>query len=81
MCCNCRGLNVSGFNIRKAIAADTPKGADTLRSLLESVGKLVSAGLLVHEFTEYDFVDEWNEAVDHAMDAPGCSRVLLRMSA
>lgn len=77
----CRGLQVSGFNIRKALAADTPKGADGLRLLLASLGKLVTAGLLAHAFTEYDFVEEWQDAVEHAMDAPGGSRVLLRMSA
>jgi len=79
--CVYRGLQVSGFNIRKTLAAETPRGADSLRSLLASLGKLVSAGLLVHEFTEYDFVEEFQEAVEHAMDAPGSSRVLLRMSA
>jgi hypothetical protein len=77
----CRGLQVSGFNIRKALAADTPKGAVGLRALLEQLGKLVSAGLLVHAFTEYDFVEEWQEAVEHAVEAPGGSRVLLRMIA
>jgi hypothetical protein len=75
----CRGLQVSGFNIRKTLAADTPKGSDNLRALLVSLGKLISAGLLTHEFTEYDFVEEWQDAVEHTVEAPGASRVLLRM--
>lgn len=77
----CRGLQVSGFNIRKALAADTPKGAEKLRALLASLGKLVSAGLLVHEFTEYEFAEEWQDALEHALDASGTSRVLLRINA
>lgn len=70
---------MSGYNIRKSLAAETPKGADGLRQLLASLGKLVSAGLLTHDFTEYTFEDEFGEAVEHAIDAPGGSRVLLRM--
>ena len=72
---------MSGYNIRKHLAADTSKGAEGLRALLATLGKLVKAGLLVHEFTEYDFVEEWQDAVEHTMDAPGGSRVLLRMGA
>ena len=78
-CNGCRGLQVSGFNIRAALAAHTPKGADGLRALLASLGRLVAAGLLVHDFTEYSLAEEFQEAVEHAMEAPGGSRVLLRM--
>lgn len=46
---------------------------------LVSLGKLVKAGLLAHAFTEYDFVEELQDALEHAIDAPGGSRVLLRM--
>lgn len=74
-----RGLQVSGFNLRKALAADTPAGAAKLRKNLASLGQLVSAGLLSLEFTEYGFAEEWQEALEHAIDAPGGSRVLLRM--
>ncbi|WIA11729.1 hypothetical protein OEZ85_011824 [Tetradesmus obliquus] len=74
-----RGLQVSGFNLRKALAADTPAGAAKLRKHLASLGQLVSAGLLSLEFTEYGFAEEWQEALEHAIDAPGGSRVLLRM--
>lgn len=71
---------MSGFNVRKALAADTPKGADGLRALLGSLGKLVGSGLLAHDFTEYGFAEEFQEAVEHAVEAPGATRVLLRMN-
>lgn len=70
---------MSGFNIRKSLAAGTPRGAEGLRTQLASLGKLVKAGLLAHAFTEYDFVEELQDALEHAIDAPGGSRVLLRM--
>ncbi len=79
-CVHHRGLQVSGFNVRKALAADTPKGAEGLRALLSSLGKLVGSGLLTHDFTEYSFAEEFQEAVEHAVEAPGASRVLLRMN-
>eukprot|EP00878_Enallax_costatus_P036200 GHUV01040572.1.p2 GENE.GHUV01040572.1~~GHUV01040572.1.p2 ORF type:complete len:109 (-),score=48.88 GHUV01040572.1:444-770(-) len=74
-----RGLQVSGFNLRKTLAAETPAGAAKLRTLLDSLGNLVSAGLLSVDFTEYSFADEWPDALEHAVDAPGSSRVLLKL--
>lgn len=73
-----RGLQVSGLNLRRAIAADTPAGAAKLCKSLESLGKLVAAGLLSLEFTEYGFGEEFADALEHAIEAPGGSRVLLR---
>eukprot|EP00879_Flechtneria_rotunda_P012796 GHRR01013360.1.p1 GENE.GHRR01013360.1~~GHRR01013360.1.p1 ORF type:complete len:273 (+),score=134.77 GHRR01013360.1:1434-2252(+) len=73
-----RGLQVTGFNLRNTLAADKPAGAAKLRNMLESLGKLVSAGLLSAEFTEYSFTEEWQDAIEHAIEAPGGSRVLLR---
>lgn len=72
---------MSGFNIRSHLAADTPAGTAKLQSLLASLGKLVSAGLLTHEFTEYMLDEEFKDALEHAMEAAGGSRVVLRMSA
>lgn len=72
-----RGLQVSGFNLRKSLAADTASGAAKLRNLLESLGKLVSAGLLSVDMTEYRFIDEWRDAVEDVIEAPGGSRVML----
>eukprot|EP00882_Tetradesmus_deserticola_P024892 GHRQ01027243.1.p2 GENE.GHRQ01027243.1~~GHRQ01027243.1.p2 ORF type:complete len:112 (-),score=39.25 GHRQ01027243.1:63-398(-) len=74
-----KGLQVSGFNLRKTLAADTPAGAARLRKHLASLGQLVKAGLLSLEFTEYGFAEEWQDALEHATEAPGGSRVLLRM--
>jgi hypothetical protein len=74
-----KGLQVSGFNLRRTLAAETPAGAAKLRNTLTALGQLVSAGLLSLEFTEYGFAEEWQDALEHANDAPGGSRVLLRM--
>eukprot|EP00882_Tetradesmus_deserticola_P029037 GHRQ01032425.1.p2 GENE.GHRQ01032425.1~~GHRQ01032425.1.p2 ORF type:complete len:107 (-),score=34.74 GHRQ01032425.1:4-324(-) len=74
-----KGLQVSGFNLRKTLAADTPAGAARLRKHLASLGQLVKAGLLSLEYTEYGFAEEWQDALEHATEAPGGSRVLLRM--
>jgi hypothetical protein len=74
-----KGLQVSGFNLRKALAADTPAGAAKLRKNLAALGQLVKVGLLSLEFTEYGCAEEWQDALEHVIDAPGGSRVLLRM--
>jgi hypothetical protein len=51
--------------------------------MLTALGKLVAAGHLRHTYTEYRFgceeEEELQEALQHAMDAPGGCRVLLRM--
>lgn len=75
-----RGLQVSGYNLRKTMAAGTTAGAAKLRTLLESLGKLVAAGLLSVDFAEYGFAEEWQDAMEHAIEAPGGSRVLLKFS-
>jgi hypothetical protein len=70
---------VRGHNARAWAAAEPSKAARALRS----VAGLVAAGLLVLEFTEYDFLGEWAEGAEHAAGEEGgrCggSRALMMM--
>ena len=58
--------------------------------MLSSIGKLVKAGLVTLDFTEYDFKagaadqggpePEWTEPVQHVVGGPsGGSKVLLKL--
>lgn len=74
-----RGLQLKGFNARAWAAASPQKAAKALGA----ISRLVSAGLLLLEFTEYEMVSEWQDAVEHAAGEGGgrCggSRALLVM--
>jgi trans-2-enoyl-CoA reductase len=68
-----RDLKVSGFNLRKWVAANRGR----VVPMLEALGRLVSANLLVLAYTEYDLASELGEALDHALDAARNTKVLL----
>ena len=71
-----QGLKVRGFNARKWISDNRKK----MPTLLESLGKLVSAGKLTAMVTEYELSSEFDEALDHAMDRGKNTKVVLKMS-
>lgn len=68
-------LKVRGFN-QRAWASAHPGKRD---AALAALSQLVAAGMLVLEFAEYA-LEEWRDALEHARDAPGGSRALLRLS-
>ena len=72
-----RGLQVRGCNLRKELAADTPAGAARMRKQLATLGALVAEHTLELDFAEYN-LDELYDALEHAQEAPGSARVLLR---
>jgi len=76
-----KGLQVSGYNLRKQLAADTPAGAAKLRHQLAALGKIIAAGLLSLDFTAYGFAEEFKDAIEHASEAVGGSRVVLTFCA
>ncbi|KAF5827475.1 hypothetical protein DUNSADRAFT_610 [Dunaliella salina] len=84
-----RELKVTGFNMRRwmsggcgggVLASNTTAATASKRFLpvLESLIKLMDAGLLTVAYTEYD-LQEFSEALDHALSPGRCSKVLLRM--
>eukprot|EP00775_Hariotina_reticulata_P002103 gene2103-2422_t len=76
-----KGLSVSGYNLRKQLAAETPAGTAKLRNQLAALGKIIAAGLLSLDFTAYGFAEEFSDAIDHASEAVGGSRVVLTFNA
>ncbi|KIY94338.1 DnaJ-like protein [Monoraphidium neglectum] len=75
-----RGLTLKGFNARAWAAAHPSRAARALAS----ISRLVAAGLLSLEFTEYEFKPEWRDAAEHAAGEQqggprGGSRALMMM--
>lgn len=70
-----RDLKVVGFNLRRWMTANKSR----VVPLLESLGKLVRAGMLTVNYTEYDFPGEFSEALDHGVDKGKNTKILLKM--
>ena len=70
------GLKVQGFNARRWMSENKSK----MNKLVETLGKLVSAGKLAAAVTEYEMATEFDEALDHAMDRGKNTKVLLKVS-
>jgi hypothetical protein len=64
---------VSGFNLRKWVAANRGR----VGPMLEALGRLVSANMLTLAYTEYDLASELSEALGHALDSGRNTKVLL----
>ncbi|PRW34018.1 trans-2-enoyl- reductase [Chlorella sorokiniana] len=71
-----QGVQVKGFNVRRWMKEHKKR----IPALLESIGKLVSAGKLTTTYTEYELHSEYEEALDHAQDRGKNTKVLLKMS-
>jgi hypothetical protein len=74
-----RGLTVRGFNARAWTASNPARASKALGQM----AALVAAGKLTLEFTEYDLVGEWRDAVEHVAGEEGGeaggSKALLMM--
>ncbi|EFJ43248.1 molecular chaperone [Volvox carteri f. nagariensis] len=70
-----KDVHVRGFNLRRWISGRPARLAEAL----EALGKLVAAGMLGVEFTEYD-ITEWREALEHAQERGKRTKVILRMT-
>ncbi|KAL4435235.1 hypothetical protein ABPG77_001917 [Micractinium sp. CCAP 211/92] len=71
-----QGIQVKGFNVRRWMKENKKK----LPAVLESLGKLMSAGKLRAEFTEYELHSEFQEALEHAQDRGKNTKVLLKVT-
>jgi trans-2-enoyl-CoA reductase len=70
-------VQVSGFNLRKWVAANRGR----VVPMLEALGRLVSANMLTLTYTEYELSSEVGEALEHALDAGRNTKVLLSCAA
>ncbi|KAI7836141.1 hypothetical protein COHA_009971 [Chlorella ohadii] len=71
-----QGVQVKGFNVRRWMKEHKKR----VPALLESIGKLVSAGKLTTTYTEYELHSEFEEALDHAQDRGKNTKILLKVS-
>ncbi|PSC70227.1 trans-2-enoyl-reductase [Micractinium conductrix] len=71
-----QGVQVKGFNVRRWVRDNKKK----LPALLESMAKLVNAGKLRAEFTEYELHSELGEALEHASDRGRNTKILLKVT-
>ncbi|GLC55887.1 hypothetical protein PLESTB_001040200 [Pleodorina starrii] len=70
-----RDIRLRGFNLRRWVAARPGRMAESL----ESLAKLVAAGMLSVAYTEYD-ITEWSEALEHSQERGRQTKVILKMN-
>ena len=70
------GLKVEGFNLRRWMKEKKRR----VPAMMESLAKLVNSDKLRINYTEYELSKEFDEALDHALEAGRNTKILLRMS-